>query len=160
MSESRREIAIVVGPSSGVSRAFGRGGNSVMVERLGLVSSGGLRHAKTVCRGALGARRTAQGRVGDIDPRHVVTHPASPLLLLANLSATADAGDLFFAGGAMLWSAIGTLVGTRISLITAQPIDRSSPRVWASDTDLVPPGSGAFVVLGFGHSRGKGVLAA
>ena len=124
-------------------------------------SIGGTRHAKTVCRGALNARRAAQGRVGDHSlpgtspvisshicffrrtrplprTRSVHAFPAAPGPGVAKVSTVRDAA----------------------SRPKAQPADRSSPRPGARDTELVQPGRDVTPTSARGQSRGKGVLAA
>jgi hypothetical protein len=160
LSGARRGNAIIVGPSPGSDPTFGRGGMNLMVERRKTGPSGGSRHAKTACRGALDARRAAQGRVEDSDPRHIVTHPASPQLLLANPSASADAVTLFVALGLLPWKAAETGMALRPSPLMARPIARFSPPAGARNTELVPPESGVLLGSAHGRPRGKGVHAA
>jgi hypothetical protein len=160
LSEARREHAIIGGPSPGSGLSFGRGGIAVMVDRGEEGSSDGSRHAKKACRGALDARCTAQGRVGDLRSRHIVTHPASLPLLLASRSAVADAVHPLIADGAKLRQAIGKVAGARSSTSQVQRTDRFSPLSGARDTELVQPEICADEALFRGPSRGKGVLAA
>jgi hypothetical protein len=157
--ESRRENAVATGPLPSLVRADGRAGHAGLAHRRTRGSIGGTRHAKRVCRGALSARRAAQGRAGDRGLRHVVRHLESHLFLMANTSAPADAVRPLLPGDARSWSSAESTVHSPASPPKARPTDRSSPRLGARDTELVQPAHGAVATPSGRSSRGKGVLA-
>ncbi len=159
--EARREFARAVAPSFGHSPAADSIGVYLMLRGEGCGTNGGTRRAKMVCRGALVPRRAAQGRVGDRQPpRHVARHLVPHLLLSAKTSAPADAVCPGFPSGAR--PCIGERPGGRQHAMrrAAQPGRRHTPRLGASDTDLVYPRFGVVSTPACELSRGKGVLAA
>src|SRR3954470_6774884 len=156
---ARRENAATTGPSPGLLGVVGRAGSAGAADRRVFGSIGGTRHAMTVCRGAQSARRTAQGRVGDRCPRHLVGHPAPHLLLLANTSVLADAVRPLLRGGARLWRSAESTAHQSASRPAAQPTDRPAPRPGTRDTEPAQPGHDVVATPSRGHSRGKGVLA-
>jgi hypothetical protein len=157
-SMARREHAATKTPSTGLVKVVRIAGATGASEQPTLGSSGGTRHAMTVCRGAPSARRAVQGRVGDCFPRHVVDHLAPLPLLSANTSGFPDAVRPLCPGGAHLGPSAESTVEQPSSRPGAQPRGRSSPRPGARDTELVQPAAGVVKTPSRRHSRGKGVL--
>jgi len=159
--DTRKEFAATSGPPLGLRQLdmLARIGDETGQQLDG--SSGGTRHAKTVCRGALEQRHAAQGRVGDqFPPRHIAHHLVAHLLLSAKTSASADVVRQFFLGGAGLRSAKGSTTQSAVSWQEAQPEKCYSLPDDARNTTLVQPGGDVTPTLARGLSRGKGVLAA
>jgi hypothetical protein len=160
-SEARREVAEAVVPSLCHAQAGGSTGVSPRLRCPAVGTAGGTRRAKMVCRGALVQRRAAQGRVGDPEPpRHVARHLVPHLLLSANASAQADAVRPVFPSEAC--PQIGELVADNEHALrrAAQPESGFSPRLGASDPELVYLRRGVPSTSACELSRGKGVLAA
>jgi hypothetical protein len=159
--EARRELAAATGPSQGVVQLNVYAGMSGWTFKRDDRSSGGSRHAKTVCRGALNLRRTAQGRVGDeLTPRHVAIHLVPHLLLSAKSSAPADAVRPRLRDGARPRLARVSAVRHAASGRQAQSGNCCKPRFGSYNTDLVHPGPDVTLASACVQSRGKGVLAA
>ena len=160
-SKARRELEAAAEPSSGHARVDGPAGKTGGTDRRVPGSVGGTRHAMKVCRGALNVMRAAQGRVGDLQlPRHIARHLVPHRLLSANTSAPADAGRASFPVGA--YPRFGKhSAGPELALRrAAQPGSGRSPRLEASDTDLVHTRYDVTSTSACELSRGKGVLAA
>jgi hypothetical protein len=153
-----RRVRTTTGLSSGPSRIIGPAGHAGRTSDPGPGLSDGTRCAKTVRRGVLSARHSAQGRVGGNGPRHVAILLVGHPLLSANTSAVADAVRPRPTCGARPWPSAESTAPLPASRTEAQPTERPSADPEARDTELVPP---ARVVATpcRGHSRGKGVLA-
>ncbi len=160
-SKARREFTATTGPSQGLAQRDVCAGLSGQAIRRGAGSNGGSRHAKTVCRGALNLRRTAQGRVGgDRVPRHVAIHLVSHRLLSARTSAPADAVRPYLRDGASPRLMQAKTVRKAASCPQAQPGECRTTRDGSCGRELVHPGPDVTPASARAQSRGKGVLAA
>jgi len=160
-AKARRVLATATGPSPGHLRAAAFARISGLLHGFGRDSIDGTRHAMKVCRGALTARRAAQGRVGELPlPRHIARHLVSHRLLSANPSALPDAVRLQFPGGANPCFVGTPAVRNLASRVAAQPGNGFSPRFEARDIELVETRCVVVVTPACGQRRGKGVRAA
>ncbi len=160
-SEARRAAATTTGPSRGLAQLDVRAGMSGRVRRRGKWSSGGSRHAKRVCRGALNPRRTAQGRVGDeVNPRHVESHRVPHRLLSAQTSAPAGAVRPRLRIGARPRLAKVAPARDAASRPKAKPGKCRAPRLGSCDTELLQSGPDVTLTSACAQFRRKGVLAA
>jgi hypothetical protein len=159
-SDTRRDFAAASVPSRSVDKRTACAGTTGRAPLLSC-GHGGSRHAKTVCRGALSLRRTAQGRVGDFrSPRHVAFHLASHLLLSAPTSASAGAIRPLGRDGAKaphLPRAADRAIASRFR---AQPGISQAAHDGSQGFELAQSGPDVAHASACAQSRGKGVLAA
>jgi hypothetical protein len=159
-SKARRGIVAATGLLAGQGPGDHHAGLSGVSGRLGAGQVDRTRHAKTVCRGALSLRCAAQGRVGDITPRHVVRHLASHRLLSAPSPATSGADRPFTLSRQGITAGDERVDHTHTSRPRVQPENCYLPRVGVSDNKLVRSGRDVVTTWAFGHSGVKGVPAA